>query len=134
MQDVQDAYSLDMREIERQLGRKCIEAFNPGIALVPAKTVDFNRFELHLQHPGFWNPDGSGHYFAELTLWAMELSLANAHPLPRAYAIAPKVPGVNGFVCCHYCGGITPNYLFYTDGIPKIKADFQKAGIFELAS
>lgn len=131
MEDVCNQYCLDPKEICRQLGQEHIIAFNPGIALVQAQRVDFQRLEKHLEQPGFWNADGSANYFAELTLWAMEMSLNNAQPLPKSYAIAPSQPGTKGMTCCHYCGGVNFIYLFYTDGIPQLVEEFTSTGFLQ---
>lgn len=128
MLDITDAYSIDRRRIKQELGQECLVAFNPGAALIATGQVDFKRLESHLAHQGFWNANGTANYFAELTLWAMELARTNAQPLPRHYAIAPTSPGIDGLTCCHYCGGVRAAYLFYTDGLLKLWSQLPAAG------
>ena len=112
-------YCLEERELTQLLGKTCIERFNPGIVRVRCGIVNFEHFERWLSHPGFWTKTGAGNYYAELTLWAMALTLANAHPLPDNYGICAPEP--DQFTYGHYCGGGFWASLFYTRGIPYLK-------------
>lgn len=121
MQDVRDQYVMPPVEMETALGRPRVRAFNPGVALVPigARDQAFQRFERYLEYPGFWK-NGTVDYLSELTLWAMEMAHVEATSLPADYAIAPKAPPSADAVCCHYCGGVGPKYLFYVEGLPRV--------------
>lgn len=111
-------YSLEPQELRVLLGKKCIERFNPGLLRASHNTVDFQRIEGFLQHPGFWTPDGGGDYYAELTLWAMEMTLSGAVPLPSTYAICSPNVGDSDVIFGHYCGGGYWADLYYTRGLP----------------
>lgn len=112
-------YCIEERELMELLGKTCIERFNPGIVRVSRGIVDFEQFERWLSHPGFWTGTGAGNYYAELTLWAMALTLADAQPLPDSYGICSPEP--DQFTYGHYCGGGFWASLFYTRGIPYLK-------------
>ncbi|MFN6460351.1 MAG: hypothetical protein RMZ41_000705 [Nostoc sp. DedVER02] len=116
-------YSLQSTELATLLGKDCIERFNPGVLRAYQGTLDFMRIEQYLQCKDFWNEDGTANYYAELTLWAMELTRSNALPLPNTYAICPdpKSPNV---VSGHYCGGGYWASLFYTRGLPCLASSF----------
>ncbi len=117
--DIASQYCLKEQEMTKVLGKACIERFNPGIVRVRRAAVDFGDIEHWLSRPGFWTKTGSGDYYAELTLWAMALTLAGAQPLPNSYAIC--APNPDGFTFGHYCGGGLSASLFYTRGIPYLK-------------
>jgi hypothetical protein len=112
-------YCLDENQMIELLGRPCIERFNPGIMKIQRKEVAFNQVESWLTHPGFWKKDGTGNYYAELTLWAMILTTADATPLPDNYRICAPDPAQ--FTYGHYCGGGYWASLFYTRGILFLK-------------
>lgn len=111
-------YCLEPSEIAALIGRPVIERFNPGVVRTRKDVIDLARIERYLQHPGFWHPDGSPDYYAELTLWAMELSLDGAAMLPSTYAICPdfRVPFVSG----HYCGSPYWASYYYADALPRV--------------
>jgi hypothetical protein len=133
MQDAQDGYSIGREAILQRVGVNCVKAFNAGLALVSLGSGFFARMENWLKHDALWiSSNGSVHQFAEQTLWAIEMSRANALPLPTTYVIAPMQPGNTGMVCCHYCGGLKQVYLFYTDGIPSLRADLRQQGLLAL--
>lgn len=115
-------YCLSEADLTRMLGRKPIERFNPGVLCVGRNSVDFTRIENYLAHPKFWRKNGAPDYFAELTLWAMELTKSGALPLPENYAIAPSEIKDPGLVSGHFCGGIESAYLYYTRALPHLAA------------
>jgi hypothetical protein len=116
-------YCLEREELSAMLGKECIERLNPGILCVRSDVLNCERIEQYLVHPRFWNEDGSGNYYAELTLWAMELTLAGALPLSRHYAICP-CEFEPGLVAGHYCGGGYWASLFYSRGLPYLAKIF----------
>ncbi|MDZ8188208.1 MAG: hypothetical protein RMX96_25560 [Nostoc sp. ChiSLP02] len=116
-------YCLQSTELANLLGKDCIEKFNPGVVRSRKDTLDFERIERYLQHPHFWNADGTGNYYAELTLWAMELSKSNTVALPDTYAICPSTDEP-GLVAGHYCGGGYWASLFYSRGLPRLATTF----------
>jgi len=61
-------YCLDREELEVLLGQPCIEQFNPGLIRVNRDVLVLDRIERYLEHPSFWNEDGTGNYYTELTL------------------------------------------------------------------
>jgi hypothetical protein len=105
------------------LGRDCIEAFNPGVVRTTRQVLDLTRIEQYLERPEFWSTGSRPHYYAELTLWAMQLTRACARPLPQSYAITPplddEVPASG-----HFCGGGFPATWFYSRGLPRLAAEF----------
>jgi hypothetical protein len=122
--DLVYTYCIQSTELANLLGKNCIERFNPGVVRVRQGTLDFRRIEQYLQHPDFWNKDGDGHYFAELTLWAMELTNSNnTLPLPNTYALAPSGEEPD-LVSGHFCGGGYSTTMFYRAGLPRLAASF----------
>jgi hypothetical protein len=116
-------YCLDSTNLANLLGKNCIKKFNPGILGAHQSTLNFQRIEEYLQNPFFWNGDGTGNYYAELTLWAMELTKSNALPLPNTYAICPSTNEPD-LVAGHYCGGGYWSSFFYTRGLPRLTSSF----------
>ena len=114
-------YVLPKETMRSALGRECIHQFNPGVVAAHKRVLDFAKTERWLMRPEFWASDGvKGHYYGELTLWAMNMSLAGALPLSEKYAICPPFPGDMKTVSGHYCGGGYWASLFYSRGIPYI--------------
>ena len=114
-------YALPPEVLDRALGQPCIERFNPGMMRVRRDTLSFAQVEEDLQLRDFWMTSHTPQLFAELTLWAMALTRAGAHPLPPAYAICPYA-GAPGVVAGHYCGGGYWASLYYTQGLPYLRA------------
>ena len=112
-------YCIDPTELASLIGKDCIERFNPGVLRVRRGTLNFQRIEQYLQYPLFWAQNGTGNYYAELTLWAMELTIAGAHPLPDTYAICPSIHEPH-LVSGHYCGGGYWKTLYYSQGLPSL--------------
>jgi hypothetical protein len=115
--DITDNYCLPVGDLEALLGGACIPRFNPGVMRVAKTSVDLERVERHLDHHDFW-PNGRPNYYAELSLWAMELTILGARPLPSGYDIAPGNLGDPSLVAGHYCGGIRNSHLYYTRALP----------------
>ena len=126
-QDVQDVYCLNRAEMLQVMGQDCIELFSPGVFSVGRGTLNPARIESYLARPKFWNEKGEGDYFAELTLWAMELTLQGTSPLSGSYAICPLDPSAPDLVFGHYCGGIRSNYIYYTRALPFLSSALLKA-------
>ncbi len=114
-------YALPPDVLDHALGQPCIERFNPGMMRVRRDTLSFAHVEEDLQLRDFWITPHIPHFFAELTLWAMALTRAGAQPLPSAYAICPYA-GAQGVVAGHYCGGGYWASLYYTQGLPYLRA------------
>lgn len=117
--DNHNAYCIDATIMAGLAGIQCIERFNPGIMRAWRSTIDLNRIEKYLRHPGFW-PNGIPNYYAELTLWAMEISHGDSLPLSDAYQICTPNPEDETTVCGHYCGGGHWETLYYTRGLPYL--------------
>lgn len=111
-------YCINETELTQLLGQDCIKNFNPGALVAGLDSLVFERIESYLSHPNFWNEDGRANYYAELTLWAMELTNYGAVPLPDTYAICPTNLQNPNLVFGHYCGGISAAYLYYTKALP----------------
>jgi len=123
-------YSLSEGELRTLLGKRCVEACNPGILVA---TKDLGRFELveeWLAKDAFWKADGGAQYYAELTIWAMLLTLAEARPLSSAYGICSPYPQDPNVVSGHYCGGGYWSTLFYTRGLPYLAYSFLRASVY----
>jgi hypothetical protein len=116
-------YDLSDSEMRRTLGRPCIRHFNPGVMLVRKDSLNFDRIEQYLQLPCF-EKDLKPSYFAELTLWAMELTLQDAVALPDSYCICEENVVREGLVYSHYCGGGVPATYYYTRGLPHLADEF----------
>jgi len=112
-------YSFSASEMDELLGRKTIGRCNSGLIRIRRGQVDFEQIERWLSHPGFWTTVGSANYFAEQTLWAMVLTLAEARPLPETYRICAPEP--EKFTYGHYCGGGYWASLYYTRGLPYLR-------------
>lgn len=119
--DHRSNYSLSDDQLRRLLGRPCIERFNPGVLRTSPAVLDFTHIEAYLKHPSFWRADGSPDYFAEMTLWAMELTHAHAQPLSDSYAgYAPEVER-RQVTSVHYYGGEWyAGSAYYARAIPKL--------------
>ncbi|MDW8228165.1 MAG: hypothetical protein RMJ60_10295, partial [Anaerolineales bacterium] len=116
-------YCIGREELLALMGRRVNERLNPGILRVKADVLSWQRIEEYLKHPGFWNADGTGNYYAEMTLWAMELTLADALPLSPHYAICPYEL-TRDLVAGHYCGGGYWASYYYTFGLPYLARVF----------
>jgi hypothetical protein len=112
-------YCLPPQELQDLLGRPCVGHLNPGVMPIPRRAVNFELLEHWLEHSAFWTSRGVGHYYAELTLWAMLATIAGGKPLPPAYASCAPEP--QNFVAGHYCGGGYWASPFYTRGIPFLR-------------
>jgi hypothetical protein len=113
-------YSMPESDMKALIGEAPIPLFNPGVFAVDRSLIDLERWNEYLRDLHFWNPDGSGQVFAELTLWACEMTRLNAKPLPPTYAICPPSPADYDFG--HYCGGGSAHsILFYTRGLPYLR-------------
>jgi hypothetical protein len=112
-------YCLAADVMQELLGRPCTPLFNPGVLRVSRDVLDLERVEQYLHRPEFWGSGTRPHYYAELTLWAMQLTLAGARPLSKRYAITPSLEDelpVSG----HYCGGGYPATWFYSRALPHL--------------
>jgi hypothetical protein len=112
-----DRYCVPDHDLSAMLGRTCIPRFNPGVLRAHSTVLDLERCERYLEHPGFWS-QGKADYYAELTLWAMLLTTAEARPLPSTYAICPDFR--QPFVYGHYCGGGFWASIYYSDVLPLV--------------
>lgn len=121
--DVGCSHCIQPMELARLIGRAPIERLNTGVLRANRDTIDFQRIDSYLEHPGFWTKTGSADYHAEQTLWAMELSIAGASPLPKTCAICPTVEEPD-LVCGHFCGGGYGEILYYTRGLPRLAPIF----------
>jgi hypothetical protein len=116
-------YCLSAEAMQALLGRQCIASFNPGVVRTRRTVLDLPFVEDCLQRVEFWGSGSRPHYYAELTLWAMQLTTAGARQLPPSYAITPTLDGpipVSG----HYCGGGYPATWFYSRGLPRLAREF----------
>ena len=113
-----DRYCLPAEAIASLLGLPPVRGFNPGVASIPVASIEFQRMEQFLEDPAFWTKTGAANYFAELTLWAMEMTLAGAVPLSAGYQICAPVPADEAVISGHYCGGGYWAAKLYTEGVP----------------
>jgi hypothetical protein len=116
-------YCLSPDVLQALLGQQCIANFNPGVVRTSRTVLDLPFVEQCLARDEFWGSGTRPHYYAELTLWAMQLTTAGAQPLPESYAITPPLDGplpVSG----HYCGGGFPATWFYSRGLPRLAREF----------
>jgi hypothetical protein len=116
-------YCLGPEVMQALLGGPCIAGFNPGVVRTRRTVLDLAFVEQCLERQEFWGSGTRPHYYAELTLWAMQLTIAGARPLPASYAITPPLDGpipVSG----HYCGGGYPATWFYSQGLPRLAREF----------
>lgn len=111
-------YALNDEQLAKLLGKACLPRVNPGILRAKKNTLDFERIEEYLAHPSFWNAEGKGVYMAELTIWALEMTLAGGRPLDPTYKIAPELHPSKPCIAGHYCGGFIPNSRFYLEALP----------------
>jgi hypothetical protein len=112
-------YCLAPETMQTLLGTPCTPLFNPGVLHASRDVLDLERVENYLQQPEFWGSGTRPHYYGELTLWAMQLTLAGARPLSERYAITPPLEDelpVSG----HYCGGGYPATWFYSRALPHL--------------
>jgi hypothetical protein len=116
-------YCLSPDVLHALLGRECIDAFNPGVVRADRGVLDLERVEQYLERSEFWSTGSRPHYYAELTLWAMQLTLAGARQLPDTYAITPTLDGMLP-VSGHFCGGGLPSTWFYSRALPRLAAQF----------
>jgi hypothetical protein len=116
-------YCLSAETLQALLGKPCIASFNPGVVRTRRTVLDLAFVEDCLKRAEFWGSGTRPHYYAELTLWAMQLTNAGARPLPASYAITPPLDDplpVSG----HYCGGGYPATWFYSRGLPRLAREF----------
>lgn len=119
----------DTRESKELTGIACLEDFNPGVFTVSRSDFDFQRIEKHLASSRFWNIEGSGHYFAELTAWSIEMSFARAKALPSAYAICASPPAK--YISGHYCGSPYWKAQYYTTALPYLESVLSKSKVLK---
>jgi len=115
-------YCLSAETLQEVLGQQCIVNFNPGVLRARRAVLDLAFVEDCLQRAEFWGSGTRPHYYAELTLWAMQLTNAGAHQLPPTYAITPPLDGLPP-VSGHYCGGGYPATWFYSRGLPRLAGE-----------
>jgi hypothetical protein len=118
--DVGDRYPLSMDEIASLLDQDGLARVNPGILSASGDMLDLSRVEGWLSNPKFWTHAGAS-YYAELTLWAMLLTLAGARPLPASYDMCNAEPQNAMSIARHYCGGRYWGSKFYTQGLPYLR-------------
>lgn len=118
--DVRDQYCLNDEEMREVLGQPCIARFNPGVMCASVDTLVLPRIESYLGHPKFWLPGGAANYYAELTIWAMELTHQKAIMLSDDYALVPTDFKQTGLVSGHYCGGVSSDNLYYFQALPHV--------------
>ncbi len=116
-------YCLSAETLQALLGKPCIASFNPGVVRTHRTVLDLAFVERCLERAEFWGSGRRPHYYAELTLWAMQLTTAGARQLPETYAITPALDGLLP-VCGHYCGGGYPATWFYSRGLPRLAREF----------
>ncbi len=121
-------YILNEEEMRSLLGRPCVAKLNSGVMTVSAKDVDWARIERYLSNPKFWNGDGTGNYYSEQTLWAMELTHAEAMILPEEeYPICTPNPSELAIVAAHYCGSAYWKSMLHTRAIPYLRRQLIKS-------
>ncbi|HUR00476.1 MAG TPA: hypothetical protein VM166_13560 [Gemmatimonadaceae bacterium] len=113
-------YSLSEAEMSEMIGRKPTGPINAGVLRLNKTDLDFSRIERYLTHPGLFRENQIPDYYAEMTIYALELTIADAQPLPLSYAVAPPIPTDREFVAGHYCGGIMSAHMYYTRALPML--------------
>jgi hypothetical protein len=117
--DIADNYCLPEDALVQALGGRCISRFNPGVMRVPADAPSLSHVERFLNAAEFWTLDGNASYFAELSCWAMDLTLRDAAPLSDGYVLAPR--GIDDrMVAGHFCGGPSSALIYYTAALPAL--------------
>jgi hypothetical protein len=118
-------YCLSSEALQALLGKHCIAGFNPGVVRTNRTVLDLAFVEQCLERKEFWGSGTRPHYYAELTLWAMQLTTAGAQPLPPSYAITPPLEAPLPIPASgHYCGGGYPATWFYSRGLPRLAREF----------
>ncbi|MCA1963703.1 MAG: hypothetical protein LDL31_07135 [Prosthecobacter sp.] len=113
-------YCLSTAKMRALLGMEPVYRFNPGVFAVSPGKIDWQQHEAWLGEEGFGVVKGRPSYFAELTLWAMEVSLQGGVPLTPGYEICAPDPSQPGVVFGHYCGGGYWASRLYTHAIPWV--------------
>jgi hypothetical protein len=116
-------YCIEPETLEMLLGKPCISYFNPGVVRSDRSVLDLYLIEQFLDRPEFWGTGSRPHYYGELTIWAMLLTLAGACALPQSYAITPTLQDALP-TSGHFCGGGYPATWFYSRGIPRLALAF----------
>lgn len=121
--DATEAYALPRTDIEHILGRPPLPRVNAGLLRAPR--LSFERIESYLAHPGLRAASSRAPldlpgWYVEQTLHAMELTVADARPLPPEYAIAPRNLDAPGLVTGHYCGGSRNQVIYHTRAVPRV--------------
>lgn len=118
--DYSRSYCLAVEEMSKLEGAFPAAQLNPGIMRISRKLVDFRRIERYLQVPGFFDGEGHPSYFAELTLWALEVSHNANRELPETYGIGTSPWVMPEAVAGHFCGGGFWGSTFYSKGIAAL--------------
>lgn len=129
MEDIDDHYCLNPASMARHIGNAPIHRFNPGVAVVPTRSIDLNKVERYLKQPEFWSGNQVPNYYAELTLWAMLMSSVKAKPLPHTYAVSPAPRSECSIVCGHYCGGPAARHVFYAYAMPAVRKSLAHSNV-----
>lgn len=121
--DSEDTDLICERRMKELIGRPAVYRCNAGLLSVDRTLIQLERYEKYLHEPEFWNEDRSANYYAEQTLWAMELTRLGAVALPSSYAISPLDPADCHSGHFHHqtsCG----HALLYTKGLPTLCRTF----------
>jgi len=113
-------YSIPDSRLDALAGNAVSRNLNPGIMKISGDALDFDRIERCLEDRAFWDKNGSPHYYAELTLWAMELSHASHGYLGPEYGFVYSEPGQR-LAACHYCGTFRIKTVHYGEGLLRLK-------------
>lgn len=116
-EDIANAYTIPLHDMERMIGVPMTERINSGLGLVSRRSIDFDLVEEALRHPAA----ASIRWRAEQTVYAILSSRFGTRLLPHDYLIDvnPRSPLPEGVVCRHYVGAVRG--LFYGQGLPTLR-------------
>lgn len=113
--DINSAYTVDPKEVQRRCGFPLVQRFNSGLGLIHRDSLNLHWIEEFLGLPGIL-----GHFWRiEQTVFALCSSRFGVELLPDKYTVFLDGP-LGNRPCRHYVGAI--RHLMYTEGIRKLSA------------
>lgn len=115
-QDMQYAYSMDLDELEKELGVRPPPLINSGLSLVARESMNFEKIESWLENPKLF----ADKWVTEQTLHALNSTVYGVDLLPKQYFVSTKPGMPPDAICKHYPGFFRP--LLYSEGMRTVWA------------
>lgn len=119
-QDNGHRYCVSDERMLEVAGRVPVKLFNPGVFSFRRSGFDWELIERCLSMPEFYTASGKPNYYAELTLWALQMAVMEGKGLPEGYDICAHQTEQEWTIFGHYCGGGYWGTLLHSHAIPVV--------------